>query len=239
MTSLLVSLAVVAGIFVAGLTNSRVLPAAKAQGNRRVALKAHGARLAGTVIAAKGVIVNGVASDVLIPGSVRISNGVVDSGCGLTALGNSPAGDIVYALGVFTSGNLTGGDVVVSSSGVFTSGNIVGGDEPISPSGVFTSGNDNGGVEPIGPSGVFTSGNDNGEVEPISPSGVFTSGNDGGEVEPISPSGVFTSGNVYVGDNLQIVGGVLSGSDIQIIDGVVSGSNLQVTGGYVTSGCGN
>jgi hypothetical protein len=221
MTSLLMSLSLVAGIFVAGLTNSRVLPAAKAQNVQQVTFGAPYATVAGTVMVARGVVVNGVASDALIPGTVRISDTVVDSGCGLTALGFSMTGDMVYALGVFTSGNIAGGDDPTGPNGVFTSGNLAGGDLPTGPNGVFTSGNLTGGDQPIGPSGVFTS------------------GNVADEDSPAGPSGVFTSGNVYVGDNLQIVGGVLTGSNIQITNGVISGSDLQVTGAYVTSACGH
>jgi hypothetical protein len=141
MTSLLMSLSLVVGIFVAGLTNSRVLPAAKAQNIQQVTFGAPNATLSGPVIAAKGVVINGVASDALIPGSVRISDSVVDSGCGITALGFNGTGDAVYILGVFTSGNDGGIDGSTGPNGVFTSGNFAGEEPPIGPSGVFTSGN--------------------------------------------------------------------------------------------------
>jgi hypothetical protein len=100
-----------------------VIPAAKAQTITYVTVGAPDATLVGTFIVARGIIVNGVATDVLIPTSVRVSNSDVDSACGLTALGFTATGDMVYALGVYTSGNDEGGP-----NGVYTSGNVYVGD---------------------------------------------------------------------------------------------------------------
>lgn len=180
-TSSLLSISLVVGIFVAGLTSSRLLPAAGAQSSTGVSVAAPYATLAGGVISARGVVINGVATDALLVGNLRIVDSVVESRCGITPLGVGGSGESVYALGVFTSGNRA--DSLVGPNGVFTSGNLAGSDEPV------------------------------------------------------GPNGVFTSGNVYVGRNLQVVGGSLSGGDIQIHGGIVSGNNMSVVGAYVTGDC--
>jgi hypothetical protein len=210
-TSLAVSLSLALGIFAAGLTNSRVVPVAKAQEINYVSVGSSAGTVVGTAIAAKGVVINGVATNAVIPGSVRISDSVVDSACGLTSLGFNVGGDTVYALGVFASGNYTDGD----------------GDGTVGPNGVFASGN-------------YT---DADADTTATPNGVFASGNytDAGTGEDVAgtPNGVFASGDIYVGSNLQVVGGVLSGTNIQVIDGVVTGSDLKVVGGYVSGACGD
>ena len=193
-TSFLMSLSIVAGIFVAGLTNSRVLPVAKAQTAQSVTGNVPEATVAGTVIAVKGLVINGVATDALIPGGVRITDGAVNAGCGFTALGFSATGDAVYALGaysggVFTSGNDHGGDITPNEGGVFTSGNS---------GGVFTSGNDNGGDPAAGLGGVFTSGN------------VYV----GDSLQVV--------GGVLSGSDIQVVNGIVSGSDLQVSGGYVA-----------------
>src|SRR5215204_3605797 len=139
-TSLLLSLSLVVGIFVAGLTNSHVLPAAQAQTIEEITSPSPDGKLVGTVIAVQGVVVNGVATNALIPGGVRFNNTFVDLGCGITTLGYSSTGDTVYSLGVFTSGTLTGSYTTGGPNGVFTSGTLTGSYTTVSPNGVFTSG---------------------------------------------------------------------------------------------------
>ena len=259
-TSFLMSLSIVAGIFVAGLTNSRVLPAAKAQTPQHVTVDASEATLAGTAITAKGLVINGVATDAVLPGGIGISGSAVDTGCGLTALGFSATGGAVYSLGALTNGG-------AQTNGVYASGNVIGEEQPpAEDGGVYTSGNVAGGAQTNGvyasgnvtgggqtTNGVYASGNVIGEEQPpAEDGGVYTSGNVAGGAQTNgvyasgnvtgggqTTNGVYASGNVYVGDCLQVVGGVLSGNDIEIIGGVVTGSNLHVTGGYVTSVCGN
>ncbi len=188
-TSLAVALSLALGIFVAGLTNSRVVPSAKAQ-SLELTVATPEATLVGTSIAARGVVINGVATDAIIPGSVRITDASVSTTCGLTAVGFSSTGDTVYALGVFASGNDS--DAVVGPNGVFASGNYT---DTIT---------DEDAADAAG-----------------------------------GPNGVFASGEIYVGTQLQVVGGSLSGSNIQVTDGVVTGSDLQVVGAHVSGACGD
>ena len=141
-TSFLLSLSLVVGIFVSGLTNSRLLPAAKAQ---TITGEAPPATVVGTVIYLRGVVINGVVTDAVIPGSVRISNSVVDSTSG-----------VVSRNGVFTSGNDE--EITPSQNGVYTSGNDEDGNV-VTANGVYTSGNDGEEEPQASGDGVFTSGN--------------------------------------------------------------------------------
>ena len=77
---MLVSLSLVVGILVCDLAGAHALPAAHAQTSaayvfHQVTVPA--ATLTGSVIAAKGVVINGVATDAVFLGGVRVSNSVV------------------------------------------------------------------------------------------------------------------------------------------------------------------
>jgi hypothetical protein len=147
-TSLLVSLSLVVGILVCDLAGARALPAAHAQTSaahvfHQVTVSV--ATLAGSVIAAKGVVINGVATDAVFLGGVRVSNSVVQATGGVYVSGAFPSGvgDIVPTDGAFPSGYDP--DLV---DGAFPSG--VGGTVEIEgafPSGIISSG---GGLAVIG-----------------------------------------------------------------------------------------
>jgi len=93
-TSLLVSLSLVVGILVCDLTGLHALPAANAQTGAAYSgqISVPAATIAGSVIAAKGVVINGVATDAVFLGEVSVSNSVVEGG-GVYVLGAYPSGD--------------------------------------------------------------------------------------------------------------------------------------------------
>jgi hypothetical protein len=148
-TSLLVSLSLVVGILVCDLAGAHALPAAHAQTSaaqvfHQVTVPA--ATLAGSVIAAKGVVINGVATNAVFLGGVRVSNSVVQASGGVYVSGAFPSGvgDIEPHDGAFPSG-VGDPDLV---DGAFPSG--VGGTVEIDgafPSGIISS---NGALEVIG-----------------------------------------------------------------------------------------
>jgi hypothetical protein len=243
--SFLMSLLLVVGILVADLTNYHILPAAQAQTVvlKVVPVTAPNATLSSEVIAARGVTINGVASDAVFVGSVRIGNSFVDPNCGVTKLGVNAAGDTVYVLGAYPSGTPTDGST--GPNGAYPSGNPT--DGSTGPNGAYPSGNptDVGtaldGAYPsgtptdgsAGPNGAYPSGNPT-DVGTALLDGAYPSGNptDGST----GPNGAYPSGIIYVGNNLQITGGVLTGDNISVTNGVVSGSNLVVVGAFVTGG---
>jgi hypothetical protein len=225
----LMSLSLVVGILVCDLTGLRALPAASAQTSavRSVSV----ATLAGGVIAAKGVVINGVATDAVFLGRVTVSNSVIDAERGIARFG---AGD-VYVLGAYPSGGpdpvsgaYPSGDPV---NGAYPSGDPVsgaypsGGPEPVS--GAYPSG----GPEPV--SGAYPSGGPdpvNGAYPSGDPvNGAYPSG------DPDSLNGAYPSGIIYGGGGLEVIGGTLQGSNIQVTNGVISGENLVLVGAFVTS----
>ena len=211
---MLMSLSLVVGILVCDLTGLRAVPAASAQTSavRSVSV----ATLAGTVIAAKGVVINGVATDAVFLGRVTVSNSVLDAGRGITRLGASGTGG-VYVLGAYPSGNPD--DV----NGAYPSGEI----DPVS--GAYPSGE----IDPV--SGAYPSG----EIDPVSgayPSGEIDPVNGAypsGEIDPVS--GAYPSGVIYGSGGLEVIGGTLQGTNIQVTNGVISGENLVLVGAFVTS----
>ena len=94
----MMSLSLVVGILVCDLTGLRALPAASAQTGavRSVSV----ATLAGGVIAAKGVVINGVATDAVFVGGVNVSNSVLDASRGITRFNSATSGG-VYILGAY------------------------------------------------------------------------------------------------------------------------------------------
>jgi hypothetical protein len=195
-TSLLVSLSLVVGILVCDLKGARLLPAAHAQTGaahvfHQIAVPA--ATLAGSVIAAKGVLINGVATDADFVGEVRISDSIVEASGGVYVDGAFPSGggDIDPANGAFPSG---GGDID-PVSGAFPSG---GGDiQPVS--GAFPSG----GGDPIAIEGAF-------------PSGIISS--DGGlQVVggTLQGTNINVTNGIISGDNLVLVGAYVTSSGAQ------------------------
>jgi hypothetical protein len=233
-TSLLVSLTLVVGILVAGLTNSRVIPAASAA--KVTSRAANDGTLVAGLITATGVVINGVATDGVFVSSVGIGHSVVESPCGIAALGGG-----VYALGVITSGNRADGSP--SKTGVITSGEIAApsspgpGDDSPSVTGVITSGEIAAPNTQPSKTGVITSGEIAAPNTPPSATGVITSGELPDGDGPVSANGVITSGNFYVGKSLNVIGGVLTGENIRVKDGIIRGKNLRVEGAYVSSPC--
>jgi hypothetical protein len=182
---LLVSLSLVVGILVCDLAGARTLPAAHAQTSaariyRPVAVPA--ATLTGSVIAAKGVVINGVATDAVFVGGVSVSNSVVQAAGGVEVSGAFPSGDPDPVNGAFPSGDP---DPV---TGAFPSG------DPDPVTGAFPSGDP---VELQGafPSGVIYSG---GGLEVI-----------GGTLEG---SNIQVTNGVISGDNLVLVGACITSS---------------------------
>jgi hypothetical protein len=240
-TSLLVSLSLVVGILVCDLAGLHALPEANAQtsGAHRVApVAVPAATLAGGVIAAKGVVINGVATDAVFLGKIRVSNSVIESGGGISRYGD------VEVLGAYPSGTI-GGDplatggaypsgITTDVTGAYPSGTVS--DGGVEVSGAYPSGTiggdvltDVGGAYPSGtigaddatgayPSGITT------DVTGAYPSGITT-----------DVTGAYPSGTVTVIGDLQVVGGTLQGSNIQVTNGVVTGDNLVLVGAYVTS----
>jgi hypothetical protein len=210
-TTLLMSLTLVVGILVCDLTGLRDLPAASAQtsASRSVSV----ARLAGGVIAAKGVVINGVATDAVFLGGVEVSNSVVDAGRGITRFGTGG----VYILGAYPSGNPddVGGAYPSGDpddvNGAYPSGEI----DPVS--GAYPSGE----IDPV--NGAYPSG----EIDPAN--GAYPSGN------PEDVGGAYPSGVIYGSGGLEVVGGTLQGSNIQVTNGVITGENLVLVGAFVTS----
>lgn len=216
-TSLLVSLTLTGGILVAGLTNGRVVPGARAQVNSGGAttLMAHNGTLAGGLINARGVIVNGVAINGVFAGRLGIDNSLLESACGI-----SGSGDGVYILGAYPSGNAADGPS--GTNGAYPSGNAAS-DAP-STNGAYPSGNLS--DAPTGPNGAYPSGNSPSDAPSIN--GAYPSGN---------IYGAYPSGNTYVGSGLEVFGGVLEGDQIRVANGVITGRNLRVVGAYVTAAC--
>jgi hypothetical protein len=213
-TTLLMSLSLVVGILVCDLTGLRALPAASAQTGASRSVSA--ARLAGGVIAAKGVVINGVATDAVFLGGVKVSNSVLDAGRGITRLGAAGTGG-VYILGAYPSGNPD--DV----NGAYPSGN------PDDVNGAYPSGE----IDPV--SGAYPSG----EIDPVN--GAYPSGNPDDvngaypSGNPDDVSGAYPSGVIYGGGGLEVVGGTLQGTNIQVTNGVITGEDLVLVGAFVTS----
>jgi hypothetical protein len=249
-TSLLVSLSLVVGILVCDLAGLHALPEANAQtsGAHRVApVAVPAATLAGGVIAAKGVVINGVATDAVFLGKIRVSNSVVDAGGGISRYGD------VEVLGAYPSGTL-GGDTL-ATDGAYPSG-ITSDATGAYPSGITTdvtgaypSGivsnrvvDAGGGISRYGDvevNGAYPSGTLGGDT--LATDGAYPSGTIGADVTGAYPSGVTTdvtgaypSGTIVIGD-LQVVGGTLQGSNIQVTNGVVTGDNLVLVGAYVST----
>jgi hypothetical protein len=214
-TTLLMSLTLVVGILVCDLTGLRALPAASAQTGavRSVSV----ATLAGGVIAAKGVVINGVATDAVFLGGVKVSNSVIDAGRGITRFGALGVGG-VYVLGAYPSGDPEPVNGAYPSgdpdpvNGAYPSG------DPDPVSGAYPSGD----PEPV--NGAYPSG----DPEPVN--GAYPSG------DPDDVSGAYPSGVIYGGDGgLEVIGGTLQGDNIQVTNGVISGENLVLVGAFVTS----
>src|SRR5215212_1921347 len=112
-TSLLVSLTLVAGILVAGLTNGRLIPAVKAGGGAPgvSSLAAQNGTLSAGLISASGVVIGGVPTDGIFDGQIEIGNTLVESRCGIDTSGG------VFILGAYPSGNAP------SLTGAYPSGN--------------------------------------------------------------------------------------------------------------------
>jgi hypothetical protein len=134
------SLALVIGILVAGLTNDRVVPVVEAQAGAAHSSVhvAQNGRLASGLIFAHGVAIDGVATDGFFVENIGIDASLVESPCGIAG-----AGDGVYLFGAYPSGDapvsLTGaypsGDAPVSLTGAYPSG-----DAPASLTGAYPSG---------------------------------------------------------------------------------------------------
>jgi hypothetical protein len=203
-TTLLMSLSLVVGILVCDLTGLRALPAASAQTTGAVR-SVSVARLAGGVIAAKGIVVNGVATDAVFLGGVTVSNSVVDAGCGITRLGAGGA----YILGAYPSGDPD--DV----GGAYPSG------DPDPVSGAYPSGD----PDPV--SGAYPSG----DPDPVS--GAYPSG-DPDDVNGAYPSGVIYGGGgleviggTLQGSNIQVTNGVVSGENLVLVGAFVTSPGAQ------------
>lgn len=198
-TSLLVSLSLVAGILVCDLAGS--LPSAHAQtGARRVlSVAVPSGTLSGTMIVAKGVVINGVATDAVFLGGVGISDshvlGAFPSGEIDPVNGAFPSGEIDPANGAFPSGEI---DPV---NGAFPSGEI----DPVS--GAFPSGE----VEPA--NGAFPSG----EVEPVELQGAFPSGN-----ITAGASGLQVIGGTLQGSNIRVINGMITGDNLVLVGAYVT-----------------
>ena len=225
-TALLMSLSLVVGILVCDLTGLRALPAASAQTGavRSVSV----ATLAGGVIAAKGVVINGVATDAVFLGRVTVSNSVLDAGRGITRFSTLGGGSF-YLLGAYPSGNPEPAEGAYPSgepdpvNGAYPSG------EPDPVNGAYPSG------EPDPVNGAYPSGDPepvngaypSGDPEPVN--GAYPSGN------PDDVGGAYPSGVIYGGGGLEVIGGTLQGTNIQVTNGVISGENLVLVGAFVTS----
>jgi hypothetical protein len=205
-TTLLMSLSLVVGILVCDLTGLRALPAASAQTGavRSVSV----ATLAGGVIAAKGVVINGVATDAVFLGSVTVSNSVIDAGRGITRFGALGASDF-YVLGAYPSGDPE------PVNGAYPSG------DPDPVNGAYPSGD----PEPV--NGAYPSG----DPDPVN--GAYPSG-DPDPVNGAYPSGVIYGGGgleviggTLQGSNIQVTNGVISGENLVLVGAFVTSPGAQ------------
>lgn len=188
-TSVLVSLSLVVGILVCDLTGATPSAHAQTGAPHVYSVTVSAARLTGSVIAAKGVMINGVATDAVFVGGIKLSNSVIQSGDG------------VYVTGAFPSG---GGDD--TAEGAFPSGIV--GDEPTE--GAFPSGD-----EPT--DGAFPSGIVGEDLtEGAFPSGIISSDGDvtviGGTLQGTN---IQVTNGVISGENLVLVGAYVTSSGAQ------------------------
>ncbi|HVF43244.1 MAG TPA: hypothetical protein VM936_09550 [Pyrinomonadaceae bacterium] len=174
------------------------LPAAHAQtgARRAVPVAVSAATLSGSVIVAKGVRINGVATDAVFVGGVGISDSYV--------LGAFPSGyDPVE--GAFPSGY----DPIEPANGAFPSGY-----DPVE--GAFPSGYDP--IEPV--NGAFPSGiapGDPVELQGAFPSGIISNGGDGLQVigGTLEGTNIQVINGMITGDNLVLVGAYVTSSGAQ------------------------
>jgi len=138
MTSLLVSCSFVIGILAADLTKVSFVPAAEAQGRSggaavTASLNVANAELRGGEIIARGVIVNGVATDAVFNGKVGVVNSVLvsdsaisfDGIIGSGTLSTQPDGIIGSGtLSTQTDGIIGSGTLAVQTDGIIGSGTL-------------------------------------------------------------------------------------------------------------------
>jgi hypothetical protein len=192
-TTLLVSLSLVIGILVCDLTGLHAFPAASAQTGaaHSDSISVSAAMVEGSVIAARGVVINGVAVDAVFLGGVRVSKSVVESGDGVYVLGAYPSGgpgsDTEDAGGAYPSGIAP-----PDAGGAYPSGIV-----PPDVNGAYPSGGpESGGTENDGayPSGVIYGGG----LEVV-----------GGTLQG---SNIQVTNGVISGDNLVLVGAYVTSS---------------------------
>lgn len=148
--SVVMSLSLAFGILVADLTSSAVVPAAAAQtaGYNGGAGIISDAVLVGNQITAQGVLVNGVPTDGVFAGSVRIVQGAVYNGDVPAERGVIISGDVVPPeKGVIISGDIAPPDTLLGDDSLLAAGTssskdgvIISGDVAPSLTGVIISG---------------------------------------------------------------------------------------------------
>jgi len=137
-TSALVSLFFVVGILVVDLTKARIVPATEAQGRSHAeaittSVAVAFARVKGSKVVAKDVVVNGVATDAVLNGKVAVVNSVVvsDGGIGFDGIivnGDSPTPPRFDGI-IVNGGSAINTDGIIVNGGSPTQGGaVVGGD---------------------------------------------------------------------------------------------------------------
>jgi hypothetical protein len=211
-TSALVSLLFVMGILAADLTKARIVPAAKAQGRSTpvtISLSVANARLKGGRIIARGVVVNGVATDALFVGKVGIANSVLVSDGSIGFDGIVASGES----SVQRDGIVASGESSVQTDGIVASGEL-----SVQTDGIVASGESS-----VQTDGIVASG------ESATQGGTVVGGD-------ITAAGdVEIAGGVVSGGNVRVVEGIIRGDDLTVSSAVVSGSGLRISGATIAS----
>ena len=192
-TFMLMSLSLVVGILVCDLSGATPTAHAQTGAPRVFTVAVPAATLSGSVIAAKGIVINGVATDAVFMGGVQVSDSVVQSVGGMQVFGAFPSGtgsDLQPQDGAFPSGGAP--DTI---DGAFPSGNIG------PANGAFPSGN--GGTVDL--DGAFPSGN----VVIYSSSGLMVTGG------TLQGSNIQVVDGVVSGENLVLVGACVTSAGAQ------------------------
>lgn len=205
------SLSLVVGILVCDLTGMRALPAASAQTVAGRSVPVPVATVAGGVIAARGVVINGVATDAVFVGEIKVSGGVVAVAPGARQIGS------VYILGAYPAPVREPEPV----EGAYPAPIV----EPVE--GAYPAP----APEPVG--GAYPAP----IVEPVE--GAYPAPGPepvGGAYPAPGPEpvgGAYPAPLTIVGDGVEVIGGTLQGNNIQVTGGVVTGENLVLVGAYV------
>ena len=208
----MVSLTIVAGVLVAGLTDSRAIPAVKAESHASHATR-KGA-LAARLITARSVVVNGVPTDGFFDGQIEIVDSSVESPCGIANVG-----DGVYILGAYPA------PVMEPPS---TTGAYPAPLEQPSLTGAYPAPV----MEPPSTTGAYPA-----PLEQPSLTGAYPAPLEEPSLTGAYPAPVYEGGSTYISDSVEVFGGVLEGEHIHVANGVIRGKNLRVVGAHVSGGC--